>query len=224
MGVFYLPVFVHCSQFHHFPRLVVDTISEASAAAWHPSSAPPKEFWGPRHPQVGGAASVVQLSLSPLPEPQWIESKSWGAGFSFCGISLKKKIALTCSLSTQPLQQLSELRHVLRCKPIDLCSYRDLILEWLQAAQFPSSPRLSSLRHKSMWCNCHGLLSHRLQTKCFHCGHSHPGRQFPPLGYNQLESMALKVFVSEHFYSVFDTLTVRRRDGTNLACVFTCGL
>ena len=44
--------------------------------------------------------------------------------------------------------------------PIDLCFFRDLILDCFQAAQFPSSPHLSSVSHKSMWCNCINSLSH----------------------------------------------------------------
>ncbi len=56
--------------------------------------------------------------------------------------------------------QLSQIHHVLWCKPIDLCFFRDLILDCLQAAQFPSSPHLSSVSHKSMWCNCINSLSH----------------------------------------------------------------
>ena len=80
------------------------------------------------------------------------------------------------SLTTFVLAQLSRIHHVLWCKPIDLCFFRDQILDRLQAARFPSSPHLSSVSHKSMWCNCINSLSHssgleaeysQRERKCF---------------------------------------------------------
>lgn len=61
--------------------------------------------------------------------------------------------------------QLSHIHNVLWCKPIDLCFFWDLFLDQLQAAQFPSSPHLPSVSHKSMWCNCINSHSHRLSLE-----------------------------------------------------------
>lgn len=84
--------------------------------------------------------------------------------------------------------QLPQIHHVLRCKPIDLYFFRDLILDHFQAAQFPFSPHLSSVSHKSMWCNCINSLSHSsarrqniLREKVFQCGQLTSAPWFPEL-------------------------------------------